>query len=174
MIETVRTFLAEWIVVSRREPDWEPMVPEDFFEFGLAETRIHFDTRYKTFITFLRRRLIWMCLRELQRKVVTTWGEDENLSGNASLIMLFLLGFPLLDMYKVEDTEGSVQEIQEVKDVNTTSFSSRQDLSVHSWRVWCVLAPQDISLVLQVDLTKRTVSLRLLNSSGDTRFMWED
>ncbi len=177
LIETVRSFLAEWTVERTREPVWEPEVPEDYFEFDLGETSIGtvlFYGPYETGIMVPQHRLIWMCQRELQKKVAKMRMKDDNLPGNAALIMLLLSGFPLLSAETVLDTEFWAQEVQET---STSSFSNRQssvDVDVQLWRVWTVLAPQDISLMCRVDSTKHTVSLRLQNSSGDKRFRWQD
>ncbi len=178
VIETVRTFLAEWIAESGREPCWEPEVPKDCFEFNLGETSIRFDPWEKTVIKFPQHRLIWICQRELQGKVAKMRKGEENLPGNPALIFLFLLGLPLLCIEEVQDTEVGAQESQgNVQPGSATSSSNRHnsvDMDVHLWRTWSDLAPQDISLMLGVNLTKRTVSLRLQNDSDDVRFCWQD
>ncbi len=123
------------------------------------------------------RRLIWVCQRELQKIVAQARSEDENLPGNAALIMLFILGFPCLRVEKVQDGEINVQESQyEVQEGSVSSSSNRErsvDLNVQVWHVSTVLAPQDISLMLRLDLRKRTVSLRLRKSNSDERFLWQ-
>ncbi len=51
------------------------------------------------------------------------------------------------------------------------------DLSIEFRRAWTPLAPQHISLLIQIDKRNCTVSLRLENDSGDTRFIrqkWVD
>ena len=61
VIETVRTFLAEWIARSRGEAVWEPEIPKDCFEFGLGQTRTEFELEEDNTLTLLQRRLIWVC-----------------------------------------------------------------------------------------------------------------
>ncbi len=176
LIETARTFLAEWIVASAREPNWEPEVPKNWFEFGLGEIRVCLNYEEMGF-TPLEDRLIWVCQRELQKLVTETRSEDENLPGNAAMVMLFMLGFPFLRMEKVQEAEICIQSQEEVHEESVSSSSNRErsvDVNVHVWRVSTALAPQDISLMLRLDLTKRTVSLRLRNSGSDGRFLWQD
>ena len=100
------------------------------------------------------------------------------MSGNFAIIMLFLLGFPLLEMEYVQDAEISVQEsLGEVCEESGLGSSNRDrsvDVNAEVWRVWTALMPQDISLIIQVDCTTHTVSLRLQTSSGDERFMWQN
>ncbi len=104
--------------------------------------------------------------------------KDENLAGNAALIFLFLLGFPLLDMEEVQADEPGRQETQEeVQEMNIRSFSNNYqsvDVGGYVYRLWTALAPQDFSLMLRVDLTKRIVSLSLRNDGGNSQFIWQD
>ncbi len=178
VIETVRTFLAEWIVASARDPIWEPEVPKDCFEFGLVETSSFFEPEVMDFYHLPRHRLTWVCQRELQRNVAGTSSKDENLPGNAALIMLFMLGFPLLRMENVQDAEIGGQECQDEMNGERALSASNRDsnvnVSVRTWRVWTVLAPQDISLMIRVDHIKGTVSLRLRNNGSEGRFVWQD
>ncbi len=177
VIETVRTFLAEWMIESAREPDWKPKILNDSIEFGLGETRIELDSKEDPPFVLQHSRIVWVCQRELQRKVAQIENKDENLPGNVALMMLFLLGFPVLSMEKVQDAEFGTEESQEVQETNTASCFNRHgslDLSVQSWRAWTVLAPQDISLMIRVDLANRTVSLRLRNGDSDAEFKWQD
>ncbi len=173
VIETVRTFLAEWITESRAVPMWEPEFPRDCFEFDLGESSWKRYGCYRPNVTdmYPQRQLIWICQRELQRKVARMRNKSENFSGSPSLIMLFLLGFPHLSM------EAGAQENQEAQEATPASSSNRNSMRPmfgDSWRVWTVLAPQDISLMLQLDFANDTMSLSLRNDSGDTRFVWQD
>ena len=122
--------------------------------------------------------LIWMCQRELQREIAKMSKEDENLRGNAALVMLFMLGIPLLCVKEVQEAEIAGQENQDgVREENALSSSSRDhsvDVSVRLWRLWTALAPQDISVMVRVDLAEGTVSLSLRNRSNDERFIWQD
>ena len=127
------------------------------------------------FITEPQRQLIWICQRELQRNIAKTMKQDENLPGNAALIMLFLLGFPLLKIREVQYAEVSAEEhLDKVQAVKTKSFADAHDsinMSPNLWRVWSYLAPQDISLVLGVDMKRHKVSLRLQNDSNHAQFI---
>ena len=172
VMETVRTFLAEWIVANAGEPDWEPEVPTDSFEFGceIISVRDHFKLP--------QRHLIWVCQRELQRKIAKMQSKDENFTGSAALILLFMLGLPLLRMEKMQDAEISVRRSQEqVQDASPASPSITfrdMDVDVQVWHAWCIVAPQDIMLKFRVDRKKKTVSLTLQNDSSDLRFKWQD
>ncbi len=173
VIETVRTFLAEWFAESEGEPNWEPEVPNNCFEFGPIESISDYPIREE-----VEQHLVWVCQRELQKKVAKTGDKDENFPGNAALIILFLLGFPLLRIEELHDSEGGSNETQEERQKTSTASSLNRDSSVDVYveilRVWTVLAPQDISLILQVDFTNRTVLLRLRNDSDITQFKWQD
>ena len=166
VMETVRTFLAEWLKVNTHEPNWEPEIPTASVEFNTRETIKD------------RGRLTWICQRELQRKVAKMSKEEESFSGNAALIMLFILGFPLLHVNFVEDTEVCAQDSQDEIQEASISSSSRSHYSVflsqETWRAWTPLAPQDISLIIPTDSDSGTVSLKLQNNSGDAQFIWQD
>ncbi len=81
-------------------------------------------------------------------------------------------------MKRLQDCAVGAQESQEdEQEESTESFSDRHnrvDVFVQLWRAWTVLAPQDISLMIRVDLTNRTVSLKLRTSGDDARFVWQD
>ncbi len=164
VMETVRTFLAEWVAASTREANWEPEIPMVCVEFNTGKIRQ--DENYS-----------WICQRELQRKIAKMSREEENFPGNAALIMFFILGLPLL---KVDQQEAEVDahddqgEVQEVSMTSTSNKHCSVTMSVRSWRFWTVLSPQDISLIVRVDETKGTWSLRLQNDSGDSRFIWQN
>ncbi len=91
VMETVRTFLVEWLVATAEKPNWEPDVPKECVEFNIAENFLY-DYSY----------LSWTCQRELRKQISKMWKEDRNFAGEAALIMLFILGFPLLRMEWVE------------------------------------------------------------------------
>ncbi len=164
--ETVRTFLAEWISARPRRPNWKPAIPTALVEFKTRQTPAYSDY------------LTWICQRELKRKVAGLSSDEENLPGNAALIMLFILGFPLLQVYQVEDGEVGAQEGQdEVHQGSASSGSNRHfriDMNVEVWRATTPLAPQDISVVIRRDSEEGTISMSLQNDSGATRFIWQD
>ncbi len=166
VMETVRSFLAEWITECGLEPNWEPEIPATRVEFNTRETTI--DDKYLT----------WICQRELQRKVAKVSSKEQNLPGNAALIMLFILGFPLLYTDHVQcGGVGANLSQDEVQNSNASSGSTTHrsiDLNVHTWHTWSPIAPQDISLIIQSDSDSGTVSMRLRNESSNMRFIWQD
>ncbi len=174
VVETVRTFLAEWLVESGREAEWEPEVPTETITFELRESNVPSEGD----LYDGRPRLIWVCQRELQRKVATMQCKEENLPGNAALVMLFMIGFPFLCIEECPEPEVSVRESQdEVYGANLSSSPSTHcsvDVSVQAWRVSTALAPQNISLMIRVDSSNHTVSLKLRDNNGDRRFIWQD
>ena len=137
VMETVRTFLAEWIVASGRELVWEPEILTGCSQLSLGETTVLFDSSSGQFVMLPERRLTWVYQRELQREVSEMWSEDENLPGNAALIMLFMLGFLCLRMKKIQDGEigeqGSQDGIVEKSMASSTSRDRSLDLSVQVW-----------------------------------------
>ncbi len=180
ILETVRNFLAEWITESVREPVWETEITKYCFEFNLDEASDLFEPENEGFRMYPQHRLIWIFQRELQREVAQMRNKDENLPGNGALIILFWLGFPLLNIVKMQDAEGSScthasqDRIQEARTVSSSNIHSSVDVSVQYWRAWTILAPQNVSLVFRVDLSNRRVSLRMHIHEGDARFKWQD
>ncbi len=91
--------------------------------------------------------------------------------------MLFILGFPMLNVKGVEASEVAAQdsqdETQEARIPLSSNVHRTIDLSVH-WRVETLLSPQDVSLMIRWDSDESTVTLRLQNNSGDSRFIWQD
>ena len=101
--------------------------------------------------------------------------EKKNYPGNAALIMLLILRFPLLKMDELQEAEVDAQDrVQERRGSSPSNLHRIVDLSVEVWRAWSPLAPQHISLVIQVDMKNHTVSLRLENNSADTQFIWQN
>ncbi len=80
VIETVRTFLAEWIVTSGRESDWKPEIPKNGFEFDLGEIKVELGSPDGKRIERTHGQLIWICQRELQRRLAKLSKTDENFS----------------------------------------------------------------------------------------------
>ncbi len=161
VMETVRTFLAEWVSANEGEPEWEPEMPTECIQVNTGETVVR------------RRNLTWICQRELQRKVAKMSRTEGYFRGNACLIMLFILGFPLLQTDNVQGGEIGGQGSQDEAREASISFSSNRHCSISLGdvqRAWTPLAPQHISLLIQIDETNRTLSLRLENDSGDARF----
>ena len=73
-------------------------------------------------------------------------------------------------MKKVRESEIVVQESKdEIYDSGLLSSNRERgvDLNVQVWSVSTVLAPQDISLMLRLDMRKRKVSLRLRNNGSN-------
>ncbi len=169
LLETVRTFLAEWTTASSRsawQPNWEPEIPSACIVFNTRD------------ITEDSSALIWICQRELQRMVAQMSREEEKFAGSAALIMLFILGFPHLKVQHLQPDEVGIQNSQDEPQQIRISLSSSThrsvNLSVEVWRAGTCLSPQDISLIIRVDSDKSEMSLRLQNDSGDARFIWQD
>ncbi len=167
VMETVRTFLAEWICSSAPEPNWEPKIPTECVEFNIEETPKYSQHLYFTCI----------CQRELQRKVAKMLCEQKNIQESAALVILFILGFPLLNM----DSIGFEEVIEQDKQDKGREARAPVPFSRHRvinlitvWRAWTPIAPQDISLKIRIDSGRGTVSLRLQNDSSDSRFIWQD
>ncbi len=99
VMETVRSFLAEWITASVEDSNWEPDMPKESVEFETAETIGSKDFRNMT----------WICQRELQRKVAKKPKGEENFVGEPSLIMLLIIGFPILHVDWVNAALGFMQ-----------------------------------------------------------------
>ncbi len=156
--ESVRTFLAEWVASSSREPHWEPVFSTECFEFTVSEKVCDtLKTRYS---------LLWMCQNSFQREVARSMviPENANLTANRELIMLFLLGFPTLDM--ANEAENTV--------TSTPVMDSRVHVNVMLSRVSTSLAPQNISVLIRVDAHARKVSLSLKTDNANECFKWQD
>ncbi len=166
-METVRTFLAVWIAPRERQLNWEPEIPTASVELNTDET-----PERENLLSFT-----WACQRELQRKVAEMSTKGEKMPENAALIMLFLLGFPILNVKYLGFEEVAAQHRPgEGQEGRATSSSDRHraiDL-VPVWRLWTPLAPQDISLNIQCDSDRGTVFFRLQNDGDNTKFKWQD
>ncbi len=103
--------------------------------------------------------------------------DEANMTGNAALIMVFILGFPILDIGSMGIQDVVAQhrqsEIQVARPASPSNEHRAIDL-IRVWRVWTPLAPQDISLTIRCDIIRGTIFLRLQNNSDDARFMWQD
>ncbi len=81
-------------------------------------------------------------------------------------------------MEEVQEAEIAVLENRNEGQDELTSPSSNHDHSmdvdVRELRLWTALAPQDISLMLRLDLRDRSVSLTLRNDAGYSRFIWQN
>ncbi len=104
--------------------------------------------------------------------------KGENFPGNAVLIMLFILGFPLLRMSHELDGEVGPQDSHErFQEASVSSRSNTHrsiDVGAQIRRAWTPLAPQDISLMILHDYGTGTVSLILQYNGADSRFIWQD
>ncbi len=127
VLETVCTFLGEWISTNERVPNWEPEIPTVCVQFYTRQTPVN--SNY----------LIWVSQRELQRETAEMSSEEENLPGNPALIMLLILGFPLLQVKVVEDGEFCAYDSRvNVHDASASTYADMHrdmDLSVRTWRV---------------------------------------
>ena len=157
VLETVRTILAEWITVSVREPNWEPDICTAIVDFCTKEALEH-----PEYLTWLCQRKVWSIFS--RKHSVKSWKENKNLPGQPSLIMLFILGFPVLRMESVPDYEVSAQQ----------ETITAIHVSVQTWGAWTPIAPGNISLEIRVDKTNQKLSLRLVNNSSTRKFRWQD
>lgn len=175
-IETVRSFLAEWLVSGVREPNWEPIIPEESFEFGIIDIGLH-DGNIRS-----KHRLIWICQQALQKEVAKTSIDHQNLPSSHVLIMLFLMGAPGLRVAEVSVAQNDTLDGDEhlsdigVKESSLSRPGAYQsvEMSVQEFRVLTCLAPQHISLLIRVESEASRISIRIQNHSDDARFMWQD
>ncbi len=153
--ESVRTFLAEYVAASSGEPNWEPEFSTDPFDFDVSEEVCNT-------LKDDNDSLLWVCQNRLQQEVARSMEapENANLTANRLLIMLFLLGFPTLDM----------------KNEASPVVDAMVHVNVLNRCVSTFLAPQNISVLIRVDSNPnaREVSLSLKNDSDDKCFKWQD
>ncbi len=170
-IETVRTAITEWLISGPQDPDFEPVLSTESFEFSISDN----------FLQILERSgsLVWACQHALEQGLPLNSAMDrhKNLPSNSSLLIFFLLGLPGLKVGKVDpassralpggsivqDTSSPTENLKHIVDVNVT--------------VWCVEfhpSPQDISVMIRVDGEAHTVSLSLKSGRGVERFKWKD
>ena len=134
VLESVRSFLGDWQMMTTQEVEWDPAVPLECFDFN---TPLNILNGCKNDVE-LRERMIWVCQEALQREVVRISNEDRNLPSNRALIMLSLLGFPDIHMHTVHDSE--VEKHDSNADVSasmTSSSRSHHSVSVSN-RTWKV------------------------------------
>ena len=179
VVETVRTFLAQWVTASAQEANWEPAIPDECFEFDLSKNVCDVEIGYAGISDPT---LIWVCQLALQKKVSRTWSEHSNLPSSHVLIMLFLLGFPHLELEYDYDN----QVVSRESDGNLTGQSAEGsstvgsraertvNVSIKTYRVYSRTSPQDISVVISVDFESWKVTLQLKNESESSQFIWQD
>ena len=74
VMQTVRTFLAQWLTTAGQEPNWQPVMPGEHFEFDLCKNVIDVER-----CDIRDCKLIWTCQQALQKEVSRTWNEHPNL-----------------------------------------------------------------------------------------------
>ena len=182
VLETVRTFLAEWIATKVQETNWEtnwePTVPEECMEFDLSENVCDIQQG-----SINRCTLIWICQQALQREVSRALNEHRDLPSSHFLIMLFMLGFPCLTVEQIQDDaiDETIESSESVRPrdlgLNGTIISNaerRVNVSAVVYHVFTSVAPQNFLLRIAVDFARRKVIIRVHNKSGDTHFKWQD
>ena len=190
IIESVRSFLAEWRTRTAEEIDWEPVVPVECFEFNAPSNfsckrpnREEYDKNYYEFLEHcyfdpeLKKRTVWVCQQALQREVTRISKEHQNLPSNKALVMLFYLGFPLLEMSEIEESEvAALNNNAEVcEEIESASQSHHVvNLSNRVWTVKSELAPQDIWIEIQIDVNTKICKVALKKGSEVSRFVWQD
>ena len=195
VIESVRSFLAEWRMRTTQEADWEPVVPLEYFKFSTPSNILDGfddiyvidddDDRYCTpedtdYYFKLEKRILWVCQQALQREVARISKEHQNLPSNNALVMLFFLGFPILEICRTQESEV------EARDNNTDVWESVEsssqshhavnlsDVSNRIWKVTSKLAPQDIWIEIRIDKNRETCTVGLKKGSEVSRFVWQD
>ena len=193
VIESVRSFLAEWRTRTAQEIDWEPAVPVECFEFNAPSNfsckrpnreeydKNHYeDLEYCVFDPELKKRTVWVSQQALQREVTRISKEHQNLPSNNALVMLFFLGFPILEMSEIEESEVEAGDNNaEVCKGNGSASQSHHvvNLSGESNRAWSVrskLAPQDIWIEIRIDVDTKKCKIALKKESEVSRFVWQD
>ena len=174
VMESVRSFLAEWQMKTKQEAEWEPVVPAEFFEFDTPCNILndngdgHFD---------LDKRIIWVCLEALQREVTRISNGHQNLPSSNALIMLFLLGFPVLDMRKIEESEvGTRDSNTDICESKASTWQSHHSVNLSN-QVWIVdtnLGAQDIWIEIRIDTDMQRCMVGLKKGSDVSRFVWQD
>ncbi len=169
VIETVRTFLAEWLVAAPRKPDWNPVLPEETFEFVVSENALNTFYEYQY-------GLIWVCQHALQKELAKEASLNQDLPSNHKLIMLFLLGCPIILVDEIDEAEVGTQQFRNDTEEGSTSSSSIHhtvDVLFRVWKFSTPLAPQHITVLIRVDYEEHLVSLTL-QSDDNARFVWQD
>ncbi len=165
VLESVRTFLAEWVATTPREPNWKPKLPSKPFAFFVSENCLRSFRNDHS--------LIWACQHALQRELArpSNMHQHENLPANCALIILFLLGFPILKTYvSPRDSTTSIQRTN----TSSTSMHLMIDANIAVWHVRAFPAPQDVYVEIRVNFETREVSLSVQSNRGEEHFIWQD
>ncbi len=174
VMETVRSFLAEWLVSNAQAPQWDPIIPGTIIELSVSE---YSSRQLRDPDAWGRNRLIWECLRGLHSSIVQATTAHTDMPSCDALIMLFILGLPALDIQEVSEFSISGDEMRSGTERSAIGFSGSQvqvDVSVGCLRISSQLTPQKVALYIQVDEKTQLVSLKLVSESDDARFIWED
>ena len=102
---------------------------------------------------------------------------DRNLPSTGTLIMLFLLGFPELDMDAVDDSEVEIDDINtDISANNMSSPLSHRSVNVSDrmWKVTTSLAPQDIRIEIRIDTDMQRCSVGLKKGNEISCFVWQE
>ena len=171
VLETVRSFLAEWVITTSQEADWEPLVPMEPFEFSIPPNILNGTE------DDLRHKIVWVCQQVLQEEVARISTEHSSLSANNALIMLFMLGCPRLQMDEVQDTQAGKHSNDSgggESSLPKSRFDRIVRVSNRVWRVTSDLTPQNIWIEVEIDMDTYRCSVRLKTGENLSRFNWQD
>ncbi len=179
--ESVRTFLADWLVSAEREPDWEPVVPLDYeLEFCASSYASEIEMHRRN-----NRRLLWECQQALHTEVAKTCRAHHNLPSSAPLMMLFISSFPQVHIEEIA-SGGEWKRVMTVSDsdsddgkweLNTKTSSSTYSEVKVSERVLCLsteFVPSDVTVLIRQNLVTRRTTLKMTSDCHGARFIWED
>lgn len=185
VIESVRSFLGSWVLhTSRNTADdsiWMPAVLGEVIEFKssrqLEEELKKFQNTDHTAVNLssnesrnLNMRILWEIqsfLHESISKIVETEGDNSYLPRCLNLIMLFILGFPSINVQKISN---------DVK-LSSDNHETAINFDIMTYEIIPVSGPQDISIVFKFynDTTKNNnCTIELLTSNEtDQPFIFE-
>ena len=179
VLESVRSFLAEWRMKTMQEVDWEPVFPVEYLEFSMPRNILDGcgDENENDENPELQRRMIWICQQALQREVSRIPSGHHNLPSNNALTMLLLFGFPLLEMEKVDESEMEVNDSNSrACEDNASPSQPHHTLNLwnRTWKVTTELAPQDIWTEIRINLIAQRCQVGLKKGDDVSRFVWQD
>ena len=179
VLESVRSFLAEWQMKNMRGADWEPVVPMEYLEFSTPRNILDGcgGENEEDENRVLHIRMIWVCQQTLQREVSRTLNGHQNLPSNNTLIMLLLFGFPLLQMEKVDESDVEVYDTNNhacEDDASPSQPHHTLNLWNRTWKVTTELAAQDIWIEIRIDLDAQKCHVGLKKGDDVSRFVWQD
>lgn len=88
VLETVMSFLAQWIISAPRKLQWKLTLPSKYIESAVSENSLQGLQKLNRLRT-VHNRLIWVAKEELQRKVAKVCSNRDSLPSEPVLIALF-------------------------------------------------------------------------------------